>query len=81
MYLTALILLFLASTGVHTQRIESSWNVAKKWYRHSTAPRTQFAEKMCEYLWRRWLKKNNLDPFEALLSALRLFYGDLRITE
>lgn len=70
---------FVADDGTHTQRIESQWRIAKKWARDKAArDDDEFAEYLCEYLWRRWVRLQALDPMEELFAAIRREYGDFR---
>nr|CAI5850187.1 unnamed protein product [Callosobruchus analis] len=59
---------FIAEDGTHTQRIEATWRPAKNWFRGLHIPEDQFADRLCEYLWRR---KKNIDVFENLISAIK----------
>lgn len=70
---------FVAADGTHTQRIESQWNVAKRYFRGQHIPENEFPDKLCEYLWRRHCKKHSLDPMVELLNSIRTEYGDFRV--
>ncbi|KAF5289479.1 hypothetical protein FQR65_LT11853 [Abscondita terminalis] len=76
--LIVLIIHVTAADGTHTQRIESTWRPAKDWFRGVHPPQDQFAFYLCEYLWRRHCRKLKIDPFEAVLQAIRREYGDFR---
>lgn len=72
---------FVSSDGVHTNRIESMWSGAKTWFRtrpNRPADEDQFSLFLCEYLWRRLVRKQGRDPMLALLDAIREEYGDFR---
>ncbi|XP_066257541.1 uncharacterized protein [Euwallacea similis] len=56
---------FLAEDGTHTQRIESQWNVLKRKLKGRSIPESQFADVLCEELWRRYCRKINIDPMEV----------------
>lgn len=67
-------ILFLALDGTHTQRIESSWRPARDWFRTRRLPGERFADGLVECQWRRENRKNNLDPFDQLISAIKREY-------
>nr|CAH7719933.1 unnamed protein product [Callosobruchus chinensis] len=66
---------FVAQDGTHTQRIEATWRPAKNWFRGKHYAKGQFADYLCEYLWRRHCNKNNIDLFNCLVDAIVAEYG------
>nr|CAI5836838.1 unnamed protein product [Callosobruchus analis] len=65
---------FVAPDGTNTQRIEATWTPAKDWFRSHHVPTDNFADTLCEYLWRRHCKCRGIDPFTFLLEAIRAQY-------
>lgn len=64
---------FVSADGVHTQRIESSWRPFKYWMRHKYGgDEAAMATFLCEYMWRRWIKKSGQDTFSSLLEKFSL---------
>jgi len=60
-------------TGAHTQNIESSW----RWMRRHLsrgAHQENIAEHLCEFLWRRRVRKLNEDPFKQLIIDIKKCY-------
>nr|CAH7748258.1 unnamed protein product [Callosobruchus chinensis] len=66
---------FVSQDGTHTQRIEATWRPAKNWFCGKHYAKGQFADYLCEYLWRRHCNKNNIDLFNCLVDAIVAKYG------
>ncbi|XP_046970306.1 uncharacterized protein LOC124537487 isoform X3 [Vanessa cardui] len=59
---------------MHTQKIESQWNVVKQFFSKDLYNREYLADFIIEYLWRRHIKINKCDPFEELIKAVKHVY-------
>lgn len=65
---------FVAVDGTHTQRIEANWRPMRQYFRGRHIPDESFADHVVEYQWRRWIRKNNKNSFEELLSYIKKLY-------
>ncbi|XP_054155892.1 uncharacterized protein LOC128954341 [Oppia nitens] len=58
-------------TGAHTNTIEGSW----KWMKYKLTTRgyrrDQLAMHLCEYLWFRDCRRNNIDPFDQMIKDIK----------
>ena len=63
-------------TGVHTNRIESSWRPLKDYFRERKFHPDHLADHIVEYQWRRACRKLELEPFDYLLDSIINAYGD-----
>lgn len=61
--------------GYHTQRIESTWRVVKQFFGGKHITKEMFADYLVMYQWFRRCVKNEQDPFQELLEAVREFFG------
>jgi len=57
-------------TGVHTNDIESNWRPLKRALQGSK--KKYFADHLCEYLWRREIRKKSGDFFENVIKDISL---------
>jgi len=55
-------------TSVHTNNIEASWRPLKR-YLHYTQKK-DLADNMCEYLWRREIRKKGQDYFSTVIENI-----------
>ena len=62
---------FVSPWGIHTQRIEASWRPLRVFFRDRRVPHEDFADCVVEYQWRRWCKKQHIDPFDSLLERIK----------
>ncbi|XP_076645722.1 uncharacterized protein LOC143355096 isoform X2 [Halictus rubicundus] len=66
---------FVACDGTHTQKIESKWRPVKDWMRgRDRFNDNDFTDRICEYLWRRFCRDNNIDLMASLMEAIRMHY-------
>lgn len=49
--------------------------MVKQFFGGKHIPKEAFADYLVSYQWFRRVKKNNLDPFQELLVAVREFFG------
>ena len=57
-------------TFAHTQNIESSWRPLKKRLNRGGVHKSKLAEHMCEFLWRREVRRNDGLYFESLIRNI-----------
>ena len=58
-------------TGAHTNSVESMWRDMKmKNKKMYGTDRNMIDTYLGEFLWRRYCKKHNLDPFDAILDNI-----------
>lgn len=57
-------------TKVHTNKIESQWRGIRKRLTRGGIAHDKLAEHLCEYLWRRDVKRRDVDMFNDLLSII-----------
>jgi len=57
-----------SDSGAHTQTIESSWRVMRRFLSRGGIMKDNMADHLCEFLWRRNVKKYKLDSFEKLIE-------------
>jgi hypothetical protein len=58
-------------TGSHTQTIESSWNSCKKKKcANYGIKRTFIPQYLNEYIWKKRIRADSLDPFRSLLTDI-----------
>lgn len=63
-------------TGVNTQIIESQWRPLRARLQRGGISRDDIDYHLCEYFWRREIKKEGLDSFAALImSIIRIYPG------
>ncbi|XP_029046875.1 uncharacterized protein LOC114877909 [Osmia bicornis bicornis] len=66
---------FVASDGTRIRRRESTWRPAKDWMRgRGSFFDKDFADRLCEFLWRRFCRRNRIDMMESLMEAIRNRY-------
>ncbi|XP_046142308.1 uncharacterized protein LOC123987938 isoform X2 [Osmia bicornis bicornis] len=66
---------FVSTDGTHTQKIESTWRPAKDWMRgRGRFHDSEFADRLCEYLWRRFCRHHKVDLFGSMIEAIRSQY-------
>ena len=63
---------FVAIDGTHTQRIESQWRAIRRRFSQGGIRHEDIADYLIEYAWRRKCTRENMDPFVALLTSLKL---------
>ena len=63
---------FVDPDGVHTQRIECEWRQLRRLVSQGGIRHEDIADFLIEYAWRRKCKREEMDPFVALLIALKL---------
>jgi len=61
-------------TWANTQRIESNWNAMKKKVCRGGIRREDLDLHLCEYLWRREVKRSGRDAFEANIRDIAHIY-------
>jgi len=61
-------------TGAHTQNIESSWRWMRRQLSRGGVGSSRIADHMCEFMWRRRVRKLNIDPFDQLLKDIKRVY-------
>ena len=66
---------FIGPSGIHTNRIESCWWPLKDFFRTKQFHPESLADHIIEYQWRRQCRKEGIDTFDALLSAVHRKYG------
>ena len=62
------------NTFAHTQTIESSWRALKRSLHQGGVKKDDMAIHLCEYLYRREVKKNHRNLFETLVSDIARIY-------
>ena len=63
-----------AETGANTQAIELQWRSLRlRFLRGVRSENLDYY--LCEYLWRREVKRNNLDFFAELIRSIRIIYS------
>lgn len=63
-----------SETGAHTQNIESSWRWMRRQLSRGGMHSNTIADHMYEFMWRRRVRKLNIDPFEQLLKDIKTIY-------
>ena len=61
-------------TGAHTQNIESSWRWMRRLLSRGREHKCNLADHLCEFLWRRRLKKTRADLFNELIENTKTCY-------
>nr|XP_034183629.1 uncharacterized protein LOC117605923 [Osmia lignaria]XP_034183630.1 uncharacterized protein LOC117605923 [Osmia lignaria] len=66
---------FVAPDGTHTQQIEANWRPAKDWTRgRGRFHDEEFADRLCEYLWRKFCKTHRIHLMDSLIAAIKEQY-------
>ncbi|XP_076298984.1 uncharacterized protein LOC143218009 isoform X2 [Lasioglossum baleicum] len=66
---------FIACDGEHAQKIDSKWRPVKDWMRGRVRfHEDNFADRICEYLWRQHCHQNKIDPMASLIETIRIHY-------
>ncbi|CAH2084406.1 unnamed protein product [Euphydryas editha] len=63
-----------SETGAHTQNIESSWRWMRRELSRGGVRSETMADHLCDFLWRRRVKKLNKNPFNELLENIKSVY-------
>lgn len=61
-------------TGAYTQNIESSWRWMRRSLSRGGVTKQTIGDHLCEFLWRRRIKKLNVDPFTQLIADIKICY-------
>lgn len=61
-------------TGAHTQNIESSWRWMRRELSRGGVQKSSIADHLCEFMWRRRLRRFSQDPFKQLLIDIKRCY-------
>lgn len=66
---------FIACDGEHAKKIDSKWCPVKDWTRGKVRfNEDDFADRICEYLWRQYCHQNKIDPMASLIEMIRMHY-------
>ena len=68
---------FKNAQGDHTNNIESTWRIIREDLGLGRIKETLDLY-LCEVIWRRHCRKNNIDPFSDLLNLIRELYPGLK---
>ncbi|RWS22160.1 hypothetical protein B4U80_11300 [Leptotrombidium deliense] len=63
-------------TGANTQAIESQWKQVKKVFRDGVRKDLMYLH-LCEFLWRRYVRMMQTDPFDDFLRICSVVYNPL----
>lgn len=63
-----------SETGAHTQNIEASWRYMRHFLSQGGVHKDNLADHLSEFLWRRRVKKLKRDPFEQLITDIKIVY-------
>lgn len=67
--------LITGTNGTQTQKIESNFRPAEDWMRgRGRFHDDDFADRLCEYLWRQFCRHNKIDRMASLMEAIRMQY-------
>lgn len=58
-------------TGANTNKIESQWRPIRQRLARGGVKNEYLADHLCEFLWRRDMKREGSDPFESLITNIR----------
>ncbi|CAL1688659.1 unnamed protein product [Lasius platythorax] len=64
-------------TGAHTQNIESSWRWMRRSLSRGGVHKHNLADHLCEFLWRRRVKKLKKDSFIQLITDIKHVYSGI----
>ncbi len=62
------------NTYANTQKIESNWRPLRNKLASKGVNKDMLADHLCEFLWKRHIKKRNLDPFAELIKVIAFVY-------
>jgi len=70
-----------STTGAHTNTIESTWRHAKRFMPHYNRRKTNYPGYLAHYMFLKWCKSNDVDPFEKFLEEVAKIIFDADVAD